>query len=152
MDVIRRNTDYALRAMLHLAGRRPRESVSTRELANEEDISYQLASKLMQRLHKAGLVQSCMGPKGGFSLARPPSKVSLLQIIEAIQGPISLNMCLLDVDSCPRQPGCPVSRKLAELQEYINAYLCRFTLAELLQKDNGNKKRARITNSGRNKT
>ncbi len=149
MDIIRRNTDYALRAMLYLATYWEQEPVSTREVAAKGDISYQLACKLMQRLHKAELVRSCMGPRGGFSLTRAPSKISLLQIIEAIQGPVILNRCLLDVEKCPRQPGCPVTKKLDELQEYIDAYLCGATLAQLLGKHNG-KKKGRAVKSKRN--
>jgi len=150
MDVIRRNTDYALRAMLHLAAQWKQEPVSTREVASKEDISYQLACKLMQKLHKAELVRSCMGPRGGFSLARSPSRISLLEVIEAIQGPVNLNRCLLNVDECPRQPVCPVTKRLSELQEYINAYLCSATLGQLLEKHNGKKKKGHAAKSKRN--
>ena len=133
MDILRRNTDYTLRAMVNLAKHYGDRAVSTRTIADDEDIPYQLACKLMQRLHKNRLVESCMGPKGGFRLSRDPSEISLLEVIEAIQGTPRLNKCLLGVDTCPRKPTCPVSRKLAGLQAYIGSYLGSITLSELLQ-------------------
>ncbi|MHC4242748.1 MAG: RrF2 family transcriptional regulator [Planctomycetota bacterium] len=131
MDVLRRNTDYALRAVVNLTAHYGNEPVSTKSIAVEEDISYQLACKLMQKLQKAGLVKSCMGPKGGFQLTREPAMISLIQVVEAIQGPISLNRCLLGINACTKQKGCSVRAKLIGLQESISGYLTDITLDEL---------------------
>jgi Rrf2 family protein len=131
MDVLRRNTDYALRAVVNLTAHYGNEPVSTRTIAAEEDISYQLACKLMQKLQKAGLVKSCMGPKGGFQLIREPAMISLMEVVEAIQGPISLNRCLQGIDACTKQEGCSVRAKLVGLQESISGYLTGITLDEL---------------------
>ncbi len=133
MDILRRNTDYALRAMVNLAGRYGREPVSTRHIAQTEDISYELACKLMQKLHNAGLVESSMGPNGGFALSKKPDKINMLEIIEAIQGPLSLNRCLLEEDICPNKDGCPITVELAKLQKHIDKYLRVITLDELLR-------------------
>ncbi len=133
MDVLRRNTDYAMRAMVNLAGHYGEEPVSTRDIAQAEDISYELACKLMQKLHNAGLVKSSMGPNGGFGLSRKPAKINMLEIIWAIQGPLSLNRCLLGPDVCQHQKGCPITVKLTKLQKYIGKYLRGITLDELLR-------------------
>ncbi|NIP28389.1 MAG: Rrf2 family transcriptional regulator [Phycisphaerae bacterium] len=131
MDVLRRNTDYALRAVVHLTSHYGNEPVSTRTIAFEEDISYQLACKLMQKLQKAGLVKSCMGPQGGFRLSREPAEISLIEVVEAIQGPIRLNRCLLGVDACTKQKECTLRARLVGLQESISGYLTDITLDEL---------------------
>jgi Rrf2 family protein len=125
--------------MVKLAVHYGNEPLSTRTIAAKEDIPYQLACKIMQKLHKAGLVKSCMGPQGGFRLSRRPSKINLLELIEVIQGPVSLNRCLLSVDVCPHQPGCVVSTTLYELQQHIEHYLAGITLAKLLQANSGKK-------------
>ncbi len=132
MDIIRRNTDYALRAMVHLASRYGQEVVSAKTIAQEQDFSYALASKLMQRLQKAGLIESTMGVCGGFQLARDPSQISLLDVIEAIQGPISLNKCLLGVKVCKRHGTCPIRQRLGSLQSDMTACLEDTSLGELV--------------------
>jgi len=132
MDILKRNTDYALRMMVDLAGHWGKEPISTRIVSNEAGVPYQLACKLMQRLQEAKLVNSVRGPHGGFKLSNNPSCINLYEIIEVIQGPVTFNRCLVDVSSCIRQPGCPVSRKLVKLQEHIVNFLNGITLNDLL--------------------
>jgi Rrf2 family protein len=133
MDILRRNTDYALRLVVNLAKRYGDGAVSTRVLAEQEQVSYQLACKLMQQLHAAKLVESCMGPRGGFQLGREPAEVSILDVIETIQGPLLLNRCLMSEAACPRKSACPVRGKIGELQDQMKDYLGGVTLAELLE-------------------
>jgi len=139
MNILRQNTDYALRVMVNLSRNYDRKPVSARLLAEQEDISYQFACKILQQLHGAGLVNSRMGAKGGFSLSKPPATIELLDVIEAIQGPVKLNKCLLGANACPRRPRCAISGKLVELQEYIEGYLRSITLAEFLKSPNAKK-------------
>jgi Rrf2 family protein len=86
----------------------------------------------MQRLNKAGLVRSCMGVKGGFELGSEPAQIDLLRIVEAIQGPLTMNRCVLGKDACENQRNCPVRMKLGELQENMTDYLSNTSLQDLL--------------------
>lgn len=131
MDVLRRFTDYSLRAMVYLALHGRENPVSTKEISSKQQISYQLACKLMQKLQKAGLVESVMGSKGGFILKRDPATITLLEMVNSIQGPIVLNRCLLDSYNCERGKGCPVHLQLFGLQEKVNEYLSDITLDDL---------------------
>lgn len=120
-------------AMLKLANQYGNKPVSSREIATQGKIPYQLTCKIMQKLHDAKLVKSCMGPKGGFRLSKDPSQISVLEVIEAIQGPVKLNRCLLGNSICPQQKKCKVRGKLAKLEDSINNYLSGITLDELVK-------------------
>ncbi len=132
MDILRRNTDYALRAMVHLGRHYGQATLSARQIAQDQEFSHALACKLLQRLQKAGLVESVMGAKGGFRLSRAPGRISLQEVIESIQGPISLSTCLLGAQTCCKYGMCPIRRKLGGLQREISNYLGGTTLGELL--------------------
>lgn len=142
MDIIRRNTDYALRAAVDLAGRFGGEPVATKEIADRQEIPYQLACKLMQRLHNAGIVKSEMGPSGGFMLAKRPSKITVRQVVETIQGPVRLNNCKL----CRLSRCCDINPELTRLQGKINEFLDGLTLRQLADK-NGREKQAKNKHS-----
>jgi len=144
MDVVRRNTDYAVRLMVNLSHRYDEGPISTRTASTEEQVSYQLACKLMQSLQKVGLLKSSMGPKGGFTLGRNPSDISLLDIVSAIQGPVSMNRCVLIPKVCPQSKNCSVRGKLASLQKDINDKLANITLDELVHKHVSKGKRRAI--------
>ena len=131
MDVIRRNTDYAIRAAVSLAVNQGYGAVSAAEIAKKEAIPYDLACKLLQKLHRKKIVKSVMGAKGGFLLNKKASNISILEVIEAIQGPVSLNRCVLDARFCIRKKSCPVSRNLAKLQKTMNSYLKSVKLSKL---------------------
>ena len=133
MDVLRRNTDYALRIMVNLASHFNGEFLSARQLASEGNFSYQLGCKLLQKLGKDKLVKSSMGPKGGFVLSRKPSQITLLEIINVLQGGIRLNRCLVGGNGCEFEPECELSTKLACIQLYIDGYLGGITLEELVR-------------------
>jgi Rrf2 family protein len=104
---ISRKVDYALRAIIHLARLPHQQPISFKEVALAEDIPKDFLAKILRALVDAGLVNSARGQHGGFSLARPPADVSFLDVIEAVEGPVLLNICLDDAaPSCSRTAHC----------------------------------------------
>jgi len=140
MNIVKQNTDYALRAMIYLAGEYEKQVVSVRVLSEQGDISYQFACKILQQLQGAKLVKSTMGPKGGYLLAKAPSQISLLEVLSAMQGAPCVNSCILGIKGCQRKPKCAASKKMHELQNYMEKFLAGVTLYEFLEghsKDKG---------------
>jgi Rrf2 family protein len=135
MDVIRRNTDYGLRAMVNLASRPPREAVSAKVLAAEEEVSYQLICKLLQKLQRAGFIKSMMGPSGGYRMAKPPSEITLGEVVDLLQGPVVINRCVVDDDACSRQHTCVVSASLRKIQRDLENYMTTVTLEQLVKEN-----------------
>ena len=131
-DVYRRNTDYGFLITEDLARRFNGEFIPARQLAEDGNFSYQLGCKILQKLHKAGLVKSDMGPKGGFALSREPARITLMEVITVLQGGVRLNRCLLDGKGCEFEPECEIHTKLTCLQLYIDGYLGGITLQEIL--------------------
>jgi Rrf2 family protein len=120
-----------MRLVAGLAENHGRPPISARRLAAGQNVSFDLACKLLQKLSSSKLVASSMGANGGFKLAKNPKKISLYQVVAAVQGNICLNRCVPDAKSCPRRPACKVSKKFAALQKYIEEYLKNITLDEL---------------------
>jgi Rrf2 family protein len=143
MDVLRRNTDYALRAMIHLAKHWGKGPVSARQIADDESVSYDLTCKLLQKLAKARLIVSTMGAKGGFGLTREPEKISISDVIVCVQGPVNLNKCLMGGFKCPKGKDCPIYIKLLDLQGYIDHFFDKVTLADLVEDEKEAKKKRR---------
>ena len=136
MELIRRDTDYAFRFAAQLAGvYGDGKAVSARVLAKDNQVSYALACKILQKLAAAGIVQSMMGPKGGFQLAKAPEKIGFQQLIEAVQGPVSVNKCVAGSFKCPLKGQCSAHSKMAGLQNHINGYLKELTLQEFVSGD-----------------
>jgi Rrf2 family protein len=102
---ITRQADYAVRAVLYLAQLGPDEKASTSQIAEEKDIPLSFLAKIIAQLSVAGLLQTMRGARGGVTLARSPQDVSLLEVIEAIDGPILVNECVSDSYDCS-QHGC----------------------------------------------
>ena len=139
MELIRRDTDYALRITAKLAKEyASKEAISARLMSQEYKVSYPLACKLLQKLTHAGIVESIMGPKGGFRLARDPATITLTQIIEVIQGSINVNKCVCGSFKCPLKCECGLHPKMLALQKQIYEYFNSLNLQEFLLKENEN--------------
>ena len=111
-----RAADYAVRVMIHLAGLPPGTRASRGELAREAECPEQFLSKVLQSLTRAGLVISHRGNTGGFELPEATRGASLLNVVEAIEGPVRFNICLSSEHACTRQEWCPAHGVWAEAQ------------------------------------
>src|SRR5512139_427392 len=91
---ITRQADYAVRAVLYLAQLGAEQRAATSQIAQEQSIPPSFLAKIVSQLSVAGLLQTSRGARGGVSLARSPEQISLLEVVEAIDGPILLNECV----------------------------------------------------------
>lgn len=128
---ITRKGDYAIRGMVHLADRPVGTVFLLAEVAADVHVSKALLAKIFQQFARLGLVSSARGAGGGFALARPAEEISLLEIIEAVEGPILLNRCLLAEGTCGRDTFCKVHPVWIEVQEKMCALLGNVTLKQL---------------------
>lgn len=106
---IPRKIEYALRAMIHLADV-PEGVANGIQIAAHEHIPKYFLEKVIRDLMRSGLVRSRRGPGGGYQLSRPAETISFKDIIEAVEGPINLNVCLEDSSTCNLQPRCRMFR------------------------------------------
>ncbi|MFZ6031102.1 MAG: RrF2 family transcriptional regulator [Chloroflexota bacterium] len=105
---ITRQADYAVRAMVYLAQLGPEKRAATSQIAQEKQIPPSFLAKIVSQLSVAGLLQTSRGAHGGVSLARAPEQISLLDVVEAIDGPILLNDCVADHNNCVFGEDCPM--------------------------------------------
>jgi Rrf2 family protein len=126
-----RAADYAVRVMIHLAGLPPETRASRAELAVSAECPEQFLSKVLQSLTRAGLVLSHRGNTGGFELPDIHRAATLLEVVEAIEGPINLNVCLNSDRSCTRQEWCPAHDVWVGAQAAVAQVLRDSTIAEL---------------------
>lgn len=132
--IINQATDYGFRAAVFLAGQEPGKMIEAQVIAQEVVIPMRFLLKIMPSLIKAGIVKSQRGAGGGYALARDPRDISMLDILEATEGPIQLNRCLIDHDLCSRQaaPDCKVHQALEQIQERLAADFGRWSIADLV--------------------
>lgn len=113
---ITRQADYALRAMHFLARTDPSQRAATSQIADEMRIPPSFLAKIISQLSIAGLIHTSRGARGGVSLARPPEEISVLEVVEAIDGPIMLNECTADPADCPFGEDCMIRSLWCEAQ------------------------------------
>ena len=127
---ITRQTDYAIRCVLYLSGKRDQPTV-VEEIAQEMSIPKSFLSKIVQKLSRADILESFRGVKGGFKLARQPAKISLLDVIEAMQGYAAANKCAVDKAQCNLSCACVVHPVWIELRKQTEDYLRKINFENL---------------------
>jgi Rrf2 family protein len=127
-----RASDYAIRAMLHIGSLPEGATALKDDIAAAEGIPASFMAKILRQLVNAGVLRSTRGVKGGFGLERAATEISLLDIVEAIEGPIQLTECAPDPENCRLSHDCPVSSVWFEVQRQMTGLLEKTSLEALL--------------------
>jgi Rrf2 family protein len=130
---ITRQADYAVRAMVYLAQLGPEKRAATGTIAQEKNIPPSFLAKIVSQLSVAGLLQTSRGARGGVSLAKPAEAISLLDVIEAIDGPILLNDCVGDSLTCTYDDTCPLKPVWCDAQKMLIDHLSKANFAQFAQ-------------------
>lgn len=132
-----RKADYALIALKHLAQHGGNESLSASDIAGCYGISAPLLAKVLQRLARKDLVQARHGSSGGYTLARDPAAVTALEVIQAIDGPMTITSCTTSRGDCGHVSNCTVREPLRRVNETILQALNQVTLAHMADDEPG---------------
>jgi Rrf2 family protein len=128
---ITRQADYAVRAVLYLA-RIGSERAATSQVAEDQRIPPSFLAKIISQLSIAGLLHTARGARGGVTLARDPKEISVLEVVEAIDGPIQLNECVAEDGSCIFESDCPLKPVWCEAQDELMKRLEQTNFAQLM--------------------
>jgi Rrf2 family protein len=126
-----RQADYALRCVLETARH---ERISARELAERQHLSPSFVGKIVSALAHAGILETRRGAAGGVRLGRPPASISVLEVIEAAQGPLRVNRCVRTPPACSLVDRCPLAGVIRDAQDALVDAL-GVTFDELLARD-----------------
>ena len=128
-----KRADYGLIALRHLAVQAGNQSASAKEIAGRYGIPVPLMSKVLQTLAREGFVSSEFGTRGGYRLARDPRKISALEVIRAIDGPIILTSCFTEHGDCDQSKTCTVREPLRKVHEGILQLLANITITDMAE-------------------
>ena len=127
-------TDYGLVLLTCLARSEGVTLRTARELAAESGLPLPTVSRLLQELLRSGLLVSHRGIKGGYTLARPPREISVIDVIAALEGPVAITECSTEVAGiCDLEPSCPIKSNQRVINQAVRAVLERITLSHLIQ-------------------
>lgn len=129
-----RKAEYAIRAILYLSSKKPNTKVMAKEISVNMEIPKQFLAQVMLSLNHHGFVRAIRGAKGGFMLARKPSSINLLEVIQSIEGKMFLNDCLVSQDICKCRPICPVSDVWQDAQNALLGVLKKATFSSIVKR------------------
>lgn len=128
---INRKTEYAIRGMIYLAGQPRDQFVMIKDITKATKTSPVFLTKIFQTLGNANLVVSSRGVSGGVRLSRKPEHITLKEIVEATEGPVIMNMCVLDDKSCGFSGVCSAHVAWKKIKDAINGMLEDVTLKDI---------------------
>jgi Rrf2 family protein len=127
-----KKADYGLIALRHLASI-PDATASTKDIADAYHLPVPLLAKVLQKLAKERILVSVAGTNGGYKLARDPHKISALEVVRAIDGPVILTHCFTEHGTCDQSESCTVREPLRRVHEAILELLHKFTISDLAE-------------------
>jgi len=127
---ITKETDYAIRCVLHLS-QDPDKVIMVDAIARNKKIPKSFLAKILQKLSKAGIVKSFRGVNGGYQLGKHPSDISLLNIIESIEGPVVMNECAMNKKVCDMSDSCTVHPVWLKIRKIVESTLSDYNLETL---------------------
>jgi Rrf2 family transcriptional regulator, iron-sulfur cluster assembly transcription factor len=133
MMELTRKTEYAIRGMLHLARLPEGEIAMMADISRSEGVPRMFLAKIFQGFIRAGLVSSVRGSRGGFMLKRDSSQITLREIVEAVEGPIVPNRCVMGEGVCPLSKTCTVHPVWRRVQASVRGILEEVTLKTLVR-------------------
>jgi Rrf2 family protein len=133
MFKVNRRTDYAIRLMVRLAD--GGNTIKASELGERTGVPVAFIHKIIQDLVRVGLVWTTAGPEGGATLARPAASITLLDIVESMEGPLQMNLCLLGPSSCDLADTCSVHPIWERVQLLVRQQLASSNLATLAREE-----------------
>jgi len=132
MMELTRKGDYAIRGIVYLAAQPPDKISLLSDIAAAVDVPQTFLAKIFQQFSKTGIVRSYRGTGGGFVLAHTPDKITLLEVVEAVEGPITTNRCVIGPGQCPRDVICKVHPVWLRIQQEVRRSLSEITLKDLV--------------------
>ncbi len=137
MFKLSKKTDYALIAVKHLATHAENGSCSASDIAAAYGISTTLLAKVLQKLAKRGLVTARHGSSGGYKLVKPAREITALEVISAIDGPLSITSCVTHRGECDQTSTCTVREPLRRVNESILQVLGTVTISQMSEDPQG---------------
>jgi len=127
---------YGVRAMFEVARNYGKGTTTIKEISERQDVSVSYLEQLLNRLRRAGLVDSVKGPGGGYVLTREPAQVTIGDILRVLEGPVAITSCMdPSADGCERVDSCVARLLWKSLGERIEKFLDQITLQELLEEE-----------------
>ena len=128
---------YGLRTLMDIAIHQSNGPVNLNDIAERQGISSKYLWQIVNLLKTAGLVRGTRGPKGGYALLRNPAEITMLDVLQILEGPISLVECVDDPDFCSRVENCVTHSVWEEVSQTVRNALQKITLAEILRRHAG---------------
>jgi Rrf2 family protein len=128
---------YGLRTLMDISIHQSKGPVNLNDIAERQGISAKYLWQIVNLLKTAGFVRGTRGPKGGYILIRDPADITMLDIIQVLEGPISLVECVDDADFCARMDNCVAHTVWLDVSQVIRGALEKITLAEILRRHAG---------------